>query len=100
MRHLEKDGVQAESTVLSDSPPHEAVIRAARSFGADLIMAERHPGGRYRTRALRSTDFELLRLSPVPVLLVKTRQPYDHPSVQAGVDPSHAHRADSARAGP
>ena len=37
------------------------------------------------------TDWELLRLSPVPVLLVKTSQPYRRPTVLAAIDPTHAH---------
>jgi universal stress protein E len=89
-RRLCKAGVRAESTVQWDFPPHEAVIRAARQFGADLIIAERHATAHHLTWMLRFTDFELLRLAPMPVLLVKTRRPYDHPSILAALDPSHA----------
>lgn len=90
-KRLERGGVRAESTVEWDFPPHEAVIRAARHFDADLIVAERHATRHHLAWALRFTDFELLRLAPVPVLLVKTRQAYDRPSILAAVDPSHAH---------
>jgi universal stress protein E len=90
-RRLEKAGIHAESTVQWDFPPHEAVIRAARGFGADLIIAERHPTAHHLLWLLRFTDFELLRLAPMPVLLVKTRQAYEHPSILAAVDPSHAY---------
>jgi universal stress protein E len=88
---LEKAGVRAESTVEWDFPPHEAVIRAARRFGTDLIVAERHPTAHHFAWILRFTDFELLRLAPVPVLLVKTRKTYDHPTILAAVDPTHAY---------
>lgn len=90
-RRLEKDGVLAESTVAWDFPPHEAVIRAARRFGADLIVAERHATAHHLAWMLRFTDFELLRLAPMPVLLVKTRGAYDRPAILAAVDPSHAY---------
>lgn len=90
-RRLEKAGVRAEWKVEWDFPPHEAVIRAARRFGADLIVAERHPSAHHLAWMLRFTDFELLRLAPMPVLLVKTRRAYDHPAVLAAVDPSHAY---------
>lgn len=90
-RRLEKDGVLAESTVAWDFPPHEAVIRAARRFGADLIVAERHATVHHLAWMLRFTDFELLRLAPMPVLLVKTRGAYDRPAILAAVDPSHAY---------
>lgn len=90
-RRIQKVGVRAESTVQWDFPPHEAVIRAARRFSADLIVAERHSTVHHLAWVLRFTDFELLRLAPVPVLLVKTRQAYEHPSILAAVDPTHAY---------
>jgi universal stress protein E len=39
---------------------------------------------------LHLTDWELLRLSPVPVLLVKSPRPYRRPAVLAALDPGHA----------
>lgn len=90
-RRLAGTGVRVESAVEWDFPPHEAVIRAARRFGADLIVAERHETSHHLPWLLRFTDFELLRLAPVPVLLVKTRQAYDRPAVLAAVDPTHAY---------
>ncbi len=90
-QRLQKAGVRAESTVQWDFPRHEAVIRAALRFGADLIVAERHATPHHLAWVLRFTDFELLRLAPMPVLLVKTRQAYEHPAILAAVDPSHAY---------
>lgn len=43
------------------------------------------PGG-----LLQLTDWELLRTSPVPVLLVKSAAHYKRPAVLAAVDPLHA----------
>lgn len=86
-----KAGVRVESKVEWDFPPHEAVIRAAHGFDADLIVAERHATRHHLAWALRFTDFELLRLAPMPVLLVKTPNAYDHPSILAAVDPTHAY---------
>jgi len=89
-RRAHKAGVRAQSAVQWDFPPHEAVIRAARHFGADLIVAERHATPHHVAWMLRFTDFELLRLAPMPVLLVKTRRAYDRPRILAAVDPSHS----------
>lgn len=72
-----------------DFPPHDAVIRAAQAFEADLIVAERHATAHHLPWVLRFTDFELLRCSPVPVLLVKTSKPYARPNILAAVDPGH-----------
>ncbi|HEX8754944.1 MAG TPA: universal stress protein [Steroidobacteraceae bacterium] len=84
-------GIRAESSAQWDFPAHEAVIRAARRFDADLIVAERHATPHHLPWLLRFTDFELLRLAPVPVLLIKTPQAYDRPAILAAVDPGHAY---------
>ena len=86
-----KHGVPATSTVAWDYPPHEAVVRRASEIGADLIIAECHKGARTRPWLIHLTDWELLRNSPVPVLLLKGPKPYHRPLVLATVDPAHVH---------
>lgn len=73
-----------------DYPAHEAIVRRAMKVKADLIVAQHHPSKHHLTWLLSFTDWELLRLSPMPVLLVKSSQPYRHPVVLAAVDPLHA----------
>ncbi|MGH8259558.1 MAG: universal stress protein [Steroidobacteraceae bacterium] len=90
-RRIERAGVRADSAATWDFPAHEAVIRAARRFEADLIVAERHSTSHHLPWLLRFTDFELLRLAPVPVLLVKSGQPYRRPRILAAIDPAHAY---------
>jgi universal stress protein E len=72
-----------------DCPAYEAIIRRAHATKADLIVAERHAGRHIVPALLHLNDWELLRLSPVPVLLVKSSGVYDRPVVLAAVDPSH-----------
>jgi universal stress protein E len=73
-----------------DYPAYEAIVRRALRIGADLIVAECHAGRRIAPGLLRLADWELLRLSPVPVLLVKGTRPYHHPTLVMALDPSHA----------
>ncbi len=73
-----------------DYPAYEAIVRRALRIGADLIVAECHAGARVAAGLLRLSDWELLRLSAVPVLLVKRTRPYHHPTVMMALDPSHA----------
>jgi universal stress protein E len=87
---LRHDGIKATVSAEWDFPIHEAVIRRAGRIGADLIVAQQHGGRRIAPWLLHLTDWELLRLSPVPVLLVKTTRPYRRPTVLAAVDPGHA----------
>lgn len=84
-------GVTIGCKVQWDYPPHEAIVRRAKQCGADLIIAECHQGSRLKPWLMHLTDWELLRTSPVPVLLFKNTKPYQRPAVLAAVDPSHQH---------
>jgi len=84
-------GVSVTCTVSWDYPVHEAIIRRALATRADLVVAAtraHHMGARL---ILRNTDWELIRHCPQPLLLVKSRQPWNRPVVLAAVDPFHAH---------
>lgn len=74
-----------------DYPAHEAIIRRAQAIKADLIVAALHAGRHRMPWLLRLTDWELVRGSPVPLLLVKNPHPYRRAAVLAAIDPSHAH---------
>ena len=87
---LRQQGLKVQSTAEWDYPIYEAIVRRAAANRADLIVAERHATRHVAPWLLRFTDWELLRLSPVPVLLVKSPRAYRRPVVLAAVDPSHA----------
>jgi universal stress protein E len=74
-----------------DYPAHEAIVRRAQVIKADLIVASLHSGRHRLPWLLRLTDWELVRQSPIPLLLVKNPHPYRHPAVLAAIDPAHAH---------
>ncbi|MGH2842793.1 MAG: universal stress protein [Solirubrobacteraceae bacterium] len=82
--------LKINAAVQWDAPTYEAIIRRALAIKADLIVAERHAGRHVAWAWLHPNDWELLRLSPIPVLLVKGRGNYHRPVVLAAVDPSHA----------
>jgi universal stress protein E len=90
-RQLRRKRLKVTSSVQRDYPVYEAVIREACRVGADLIVAERHAGRHVGARLLRLTDWELLRLSPLPVLLVKCAGVYRRPLVLAAVDPDRSY---------
>ncbi|HXZ60804.1 MAG TPA: universal stress protein [Steroidobacteraceae bacterium] len=73
-----------------DYPAYEAIVRRSLKIGADLVVTECHAGRRIAPGLLRLSDWELLRLSPLPVLLVKGMRPYHHPTILMALDPSHA----------
>jgi universal stress protein E len=86
---LRRSGVRVKTAVEWDYPAHEAVIRRAVRVRAGLIVADCHPGRHIAPGLLQLTDWELLRSSPVPVLVVKSARPYKRPAVLAALDPSH-----------
>ena len=90
---VRKHGIDVDVAADWDFPPYEAIIRKAQRVSADLLVVENHHGtGRHPARWLLAyTDWELLRLCPIPVLLVKNRRLYHRPRVLAAIDPSHAH---------
>jgi universal stress protein E len=90
---VRKHGIDVDVAADWDFPPYEAIIRKAQRISADLLVIENHHGtGRHPARWLLAyTDWELLRLCPIPVLLVKNRRLYHRPRVLAAIDPAHAH---------
>ncbi len=86
-----KRGVKTTCSVEWDFPPHEAIVRRARHSNVDLIIAECHQGRRLKPWLIHLTDWELLRISPLPVLLLKSARPWRQPTILAAIDPSHAH---------
>lgn len=92
---LRAQGLRVTTTAEWDFPVHEAVVRRALSSGADLIVT--HQRGKHRLpRLLSHADWELLRESPLPVLLVKSRRAYRGASLLAAIDPFHAFAKPSA----
>lgn len=86
---LRARGLKVSTAAVCDYPPYEAIVRRAIATGASLIVAPRRDAHRLPA-VLGYTDWELLRLSPVPVLLVKSSASYRRPIVLAAIDPTHA----------
>ena len=89
---IRRHGIDVDVAADWDFPAYEAIIRKSLRVGADLLVVENHHGsGRHPARWLLAyTDWELLRLCPIPVLLVKNRRMYHRPRVIAAIDPAHA----------
>jgi universal stress protein E len=87
---LRESGLKVTVESVWDFPVYEAVIRRAQREQADLIVAERHATRHLLPALLRFNDWELLRRSPVPVLLVKRGGRWHRPAVLAAIDPTHS----------
>jgi len=87
---LRQHSLKVSVCVEWDAPVYDAIVRRARQIGADLIVASRYAGRHMAPGLMRLTDWELVRLSPMPVLLVKNPHAYRHPAVLVAIDPRHA----------
>jgi len=88
-QRLRRRGIGVSISVQSDHPASEAILREAARIRADLVVAEAHAGTHHGAGLLRLTDWELLRRSPVPLLLVKGSGSYRRPKVLVALDPDH-----------
>lgn len=71
-------------------PPAEAIGREAERLRADLIVGQSHRHGAARW-LLTYTDWQLIRHTARPLLLVKSAQAWSTPRILAAIDPTHAH---------
>ena len=86
---LRARGLKVGTAAVWDFPLYEAVIRRAAAIKADLIIVQKQ--GHHRLPALLGyTDWELLRASPTPVLLIKNSRYRPRAPVLAAIDPQHA----------
>jgi universal stress protein E len=88
---IRRHGVAVHCHSIWDHPAHEAIVRRALGSHADLVVVERHAGEHRAPWLLSYSDWEVLRLAPCPVLLVKSGRPWHRPGILAAVDPSRAH---------
>lgn len=88
---LANGGTRVECSVQWDYPPQEAIVRQALRSKADLVIASTHSRRRIARLLLTNTDWELIRLCPTPLILVKNARDWKGGSILAAIDPLHLH---------
>jgi universal stress protein E len=83
-------GCRVDALAVWDRPAHVAIVRRAQQTGADLIINGTRSRGFADRLILRHTDWELVRHSPLPLLLVKSHRRAAKAVVLAAIDPLHA----------
>lgn len=87
---LRKRGITVHTLAVWGEPAHESIIRAVIRDGVDMVVAGPHEPRRNNAPfPLRQTDWQLLRLCPRPLLLVRPGSPSMGPII-AALDPVHA----------
>jgi universal stress protein E len=82
-------GLDVRTDARWDYPLHEAIIRKAVDWGADLVVKDTHHHSVLQRSLFSNTDWNLIRQCPMQLLLVKPRAIGHVPCVVAAVDPLH-----------
>ena len=89
-------GIEVHVRCRWDYPVHESIVREALREKVDLVIVGSHRHGLAARLVLSNTDWQLIRLCPCPVLLVKTTRRWERPRVLVSVDPLHSHAKPAA----
>jgi universal stress protein E len=83
-------GCRVSAVTVWEKPAHEAIVRRALATHSDLIINGTRSRGPANRLLLRHTDWELVRHSPIPLLLVKSVRQAGKEVILAAIDPLHA----------
>jgi universal stress protein E len=86
---LRGKGLKVSVKVAWDYPVFEAIVRETLRTRPDLVVAASHRRAFGARLFLTNTDWQLIRLCPVPLLFVKKQRAYGKARVLAAVDPLH-----------
>jgi universal stress protein E len=86
---LRAAGLEVRTDAVYANPRHEAVARRALHTGASLVVMRTHYHEWLTRATLSAADWQLIRICPAPLLLVKKGAWRETPRLLAAVDPSH-----------
>jgi universal stress protein E len=97
-KHLEElaepirtDGVHVTTAAIWDHPLHDGVVRHAVGIGAEIVVKDTHHHSAVARALLTNTDWNLIRICPMPLWLVKPNKFSDAPAFIAAIDPMNEH---------
>ncbi len=88
---LKTDGFNISCEVGWAHPRYQLIVQMAQEFNADLLIQHCRPYAKLEYHHLTHDSWELVRLCPIPLLLVKDADWSDPITVMAAVDPLHSH---------
>lgn len=89
-RPLRERGLDVATEVECADPLHAGLIDRAKRTSAELIVKDTHHHSLARRTFITNTDWQLIRASPVSLLLTKPNSWVRAPRIFAAVDPGHA----------
>jgi len=84
-------GVTVTTRINWYTPVYEGILDEVREWKADLLVLGAHEPRAVLDAYLTDTDWQLMRLCPCPLLLVKDLDFEQYPRILAAIDPLHRH---------
>lgn len=88
---LRADGVAVETSAIWDHPLHEGIVRQAVKSGVNVVIKDTHHHSTVTRALLTNTDWNLIRLCPMPLWLVKPVDLTTTLTLLAAIDPMNQH---------
>jgi len=88
---IRKDGVVVTTSAIWDHPLHEGVVRHAVATHAGVVVKDTHHHSLMARALLTNTDWNLIRICPMPLWLVKPGDIVEPPVFVAAIDPMNGH---------
>ena len=88
---LRDAGVTVTTRVRSDASASHGILDEVTAWRADLLIAGIHEAYSPLRPRLADVDWELMRLCPCPLLLVRASRDEPYRTILAAVDPLHGH---------
>jgi len=88
-------GATVATRVVFQAPAYQAVLDVARDWRADLLAVGVHERGLRLGTRLTDTDWQLMQLTPCPLLLVKDPKFDGYPTILAAFYPAHPQATES-----
>ncbi|NNF60564.1 MAG: universal stress protein [Gammaproteobacteria bacterium] len=86
---LRETGIEVATHATFYHPLHEGILVKARELAPDVIVKDTHYHHALKRSIFTNTDWELIRLCPQNLLLVKNEEWSQRPVIMAAVDPMH-----------
>ena len=95
-QRLRKTGIKVTASIIWDYPAAHAIVRHVLKTKPDVVIAESHHHSKVARWFIAHTDWELIRLCPCPLWLVKAPRFRGEFRVLTAIDPFHAHSKPAA----
>ena len=95
-KRLRKVGIKVSCSVVWDYPAADAIVRHVMKTKPDVVLAESHHHSKLSRWFVSHTEWELIRVCPCPLWLVKTSRLADKLRVMTAIDPFHTHSKPAA----